>query len=131
MVAKPPSWPARRIRALVSIRLVSRSDMVRRIVLCLREDVASKGGKGDMRAHEGSGAARHFLSFRVDQTRVGHIDSTLAADPASLRHNRPFGKRLGEKQIEGCGQQKAITDQTIGRVKIGRASGRERVCQYV
>src|SRR3546814_5677694 len=82
MVAKPPSWPARRIRALVSIRLVSRSDMVRRIVLCLREDVASKGGKGDMRAHEGSGAARHFLSFRVDQTRVGHIDSTLAADPA-------------------------------------------------
>src|SRR3546814_10031061 len=116
MVAKPPSWPARRIRALVSIRLVSRSDMVRRIVLCLREDVASKGGKGDMRAHEGSGAARHFLSFRVDQTRVGHIDSTLAADPASLRHNRPFGKRLGEKQIEGCGQKKAITAQTLVRV---------------
>src|SRR3546814_7726969 len=72
---------------------------------------------GDMRAHEGSSATRHFLSFRVDQTRVGHIDSTLAADPASLRHNRPFGERLGEKQIEGCGQQKAITDQTIGRVK--------------
>src|SRR3546814_1900880 len=70
-----------------------------------------------MRAHEGSSATRHFLSFRVDQTRVGHIDSTLAADPASLRHNRPFGERLGEKQIEGCGQQKAITDQTIGRVK--------------
>src|SRR3546814_15679464 len=84
-------------RSLVIIRLVSRSDMVRRIVLCLREDVASKGGKGDMRAHEGSGAARHFLSFRVDQTRVGHIDSTLAADPASLRHNRPFGKRLDRK----------------------------------
>src|SRR3546814_18758951 len=70
-----------------------------------------------MQEKEGSGAARHFLSFRVDQTRVGHIDSTLAADPASLRHNRPFGKRLGEKQIEDCGQQKAITDQTIGRVK--------------
>src|SRR3546814_13006630 len=79
--------------------------MVRRISLCLRKDVASKGGKGDMRAHEGSSATRHFLSFRVDQTRVGHIDSTLAADPASLRHNRPFGERLGEKQIAGCGQR--------------------------
>merc|ERR1711925_50658 len=102
-MAKPPSVCARRISKPASMALVSRASSI-------GGAITGQGGEGELRPHEGAGAAPNLFPVLINQAGFGDIDAPLAADPAPLGAETARSDRPGEQQVEGGGQKETIRD---------------------